>query len=251
MTDEILQFHDVEFAHAGGPPIVRGLSFTCRSGETVTLVGRSGAGKSTLLRLANRLFLPTRGEVVVEGRTTGEWDPIRLRRRIGYVMQDAGLFPHMTVEENVGIVPVLEGWRPERIKARSLELLEMVGLPAGTYAPRRPAELSGGQRQRVGLARALAAGPDILLMDEPFGALDPITRAEMRREFARIEGQVRTTALFVTHDIAEAFALGDRVGVMDAGELIAIDTPDALNRSGDARVRALIDSATPSPVRAR
>ena len=249
MTEEILQFRDVEFGYAGGPPIVRGLSFACHAGETVALVGRSGAGKSTLLRLANRLLLPTGGEVVVEGRTTGDWDPIRLRRRIGYVMQDAGLFPHMTVQENVGIVPLLEGWDPERIKARTHQLLEMVGLSTGTYATRRPAELSGGQRQRVGLARALAAEPPILLMDEPFGALDPITRAEMRREFARIEGQIRTTALFVTHDIAEAFALGDRVGVMEAGQLIAIDTPGALTRSNDARVRALIDSASPSPVR--
>jgi osmoprotectant transport system ATP-binding protein len=249
MTDPVLRFHDVEFSHPGGPPVVRGLSFACTAGETIAVVGRSGAGKSTLLKLVNRLLLPTGGQVVVQGRDTREWDPIRLRRGIGYVMQEAGLFPHMTVAENVGIVPVLEGWDAERIRARTHELLDMVGLPAETYATRRTGELSGGQRQRVGLARALAVDPPILLMDEPFGALDPITRAEVRREFARLERQIRTTAVLVTHDIAEAFALGDRVAVMEAGELIAFSTPEVLARSEDPRVRELLDSALPSQVR--
>jgi osmoprotectant transport system ATP-binding protein len=245
MADSVLQFRDVAFSHGKGAPVVRDLSFSCSPGETLAVVGRSGAGKSTVLKLVNRLLLPTSGQVAVQGRDTRDWEPIRLRRGIGYVMQDAGLFPHMTVAENVGIVPVLEGWPADRVRSRTQELLEMVGLPAGTYAARRPGELSGGQRQRVGLARALAVDPPILLMDEPFGALDPITRAEMRREFARLEQQIRTTAILVTHDIAEAFALADRVAVMEDGRLIALDTPAVLSRSEDTRVRALLDSALP------
>ncbi|HUR33838.1 MAG TPA: ATP-binding cassette domain-containing protein [Vicinamibacterales bacterium] len=238
-----VQFAAVGFSHTPGSPIVDDVSLSCLAGETVAVVGRSGAGKSTLLRLVNRLLLPTSGQVSVQGRDTATWDPIRLRRSIGYVMQDAGLFPHMTVEENVSLVPRLEQWDVARIRARTRELLELVGLPPDTYAARRPAELSGGQRQRVGLARALAVDPPILLMDEPFGALDPITRKEVRREFARLKQHLRTTALMVTHDMVEAFALADRIGVMEAGRLIALDTPDALARSADPRVQALLDGA--------
>jgi osmoprotectant transport system ATP-binding protein len=157
-------------------------------------------------------------------------------------MQDAGLFPHMTVEENVSVVPRLEQWEAARIRARTRELLDLVGLPPERYAARRPLELSGGERQRVGLARALAIDPPILLLDEPFGALDPITRADMRREFARISQQLRTTAMLVTHDMSEAFALGDRIGVMESGALVAMDTPDQLAGSADPRVLALIES---------
>jgi len=248
MTDTLVQFHDVDFTYSRAAPVVLGLNLACLSGETVAIVGRSGAGKSTLLKLVNRLLLPTGGQVTVQGRDTKEWDPIRLRRGIGYVLQDAGLFPHMTVEENVAVVPVLEGWDRARTRARTRELLDLVGLPADAFAARRPGELSGGQRQRVGLARALAVDPPILLMDEPFGALDPITRAEVRREFARLKRQLRTTALLVTHDIGEAFALGDRVGVMEAGRLIAFDTPARLLQSDDSRVRALLDSVSPPPV---
>src|SRR3990170_134617 len=213
----LVQFDNVEFRHPGGPPILSGLRLSIEAGQMVALVGRSGAGKTTLLKLVNRLLLPTAGAVIVEGRDTREWDGIRLRRRIGYVFQDVGLFPHMTVEENVSVVPRLERWPAARARARAHELLDLVGLPPSTYAARRPRELSGGQRQRVGVARALAIDPPILLMDEPFGALDPVTRGEVRREFARVQERLHTTVVIVTHDIAEAFALGQRVGVIDRG----------------------------------
>ncbi len=243
----LVRFENVEFRHAGGPPILKGLGLSIEAGQVIALVGRSGAGKTTLLKLINRLLLPSSGVVTVEGRDTRAWDGIRLRRRIGYVFQDVGLFPHMTVEENVSIVPRLERWPAARMRTRAHELLELVGLPAGTYGARRPGELSGGERQRVGVARALAVDPPILLMDEPFGALDPITRAEVRREFVRVQQRLRTTVVVVTHDIAEAFALGERVGVIDAGELVIYDTPARVAASGDPRVRALIDTLPPLP----
>jgi osmoprotectant transport system ATP-binding protein len=236
----LVSFHDVGFVRAGRPPVLRGLNFTIESGETIALVGRSGAGKTTLLKLINRLLLPTSGRVVVEGRDTRDWDGIRLRRRIGYAFQDVGLFPHMNVEENITVVPRLEGWAPERAKARATELLDLIGLPAAQFAARWPHELSGGQRQRIGLARALAIDPQILLMDEPFGALDPVTRMEVRAEFMRIQSDLKTTAVLVTHDMAEAFTLGKRVGVIEAGELIALDTPEAIGRSVDARIQPFL-----------
>ena len=195
------------------------LHFTVGAGESVALVGRSGAGKSTVLKLINRLLLPHTGSVLVEGRDTREWDPIALRRRIGYVLQEVGLFPHLTVEENVALVPRLEGWPVERRRARAHDLLELMGLPPGEFADRWPRELSGGQRQRVGVARALAVDPPILLMDEPFGALDSITRQELRTEFQRIRRHLRQTVILVTHDMDEAFALGDRVGVLERGRV--------------------------------
>ena len=245
MSEPLVQFDHVGFSHTAGVPILHDVTLACLLGQTTAIVGRSGAGKSTLLKLVNRLLRPTAGLVRVQGRDTREWDPIRLRRSAGYVMQDAGLFPHMTVAENVGVVPRLEGWDEPRVQARSRELLDLVGLPAAKYGPRRPAELSGGQRQRVGLARALAVDPPLLLMDEPFGALDPITRREMRVEFARLRRQLGTTALLVTHDIAEALALGDQIGVMDAGELIALDSPEQLAQHADPRVRSLLDTGLP------
>jgi len=205
---------------AYGPRVVlEDLHLTVNAGESVALVGRSGVGKTTLLKLINRLLLPQSGSVTVQGRDTREWDPIALRRRTGYVLQDIGLFPHLTVEENVALVPRLEGWSEERKHARAHELLELVGLPAAQFAARWPRELSGGQRQRVGVARALAVDPPILLMDEPFGALDAITRQELRSEFQRIRAQLRQTIIFVTHDMDEAFALGDRVGTLESGRL--------------------------------
>lgn len=239
-----VEFESVRFAHAPGAEILAGVSLSCRHGETIAIVGRSGAGKTTLLKLVNRLLDPTAGSVRVQGMATTAWDPIRLRRSIGYVMQDAGLFPHMTVAENVSVVPRLEGWTAERIAPRVRELLELVGLEPAEFAQRRPSALSGGQRQRVGLARALALGPPVLLMDEPFGALDPSTRREVRGEFVRLRTRLQTTTLMVTHDLDEAFALGDRVAVMDGGLLSAFDTPEALRASADPRLRRLIGDGT-------
>ena len=245
----LVTFEDVGFLYAGRPPIVDRLNLSVDSGEIVALVGRSGAGKTTILKLVNRLLLPTSGTVVVEGRDTRKWDGIQLRRRIGYVFQDVGLFPHMTVEENITVVPRLEYWPAERARTRAHDLLALVGLPPDVYAHRRPRELSGGQRQRVGVARALAVDPPILLMDEPFGALDPVTRAEVRREFARIQEQLKTTVILVTHDMAEAFSLGRRVGVIDAGRLVVCDTPAGVSSSSDSRVRAFLDTLSHAPAR--
>jgi osmoprotectant transport system ATP-binding protein len=245
MDGALARFEDVEFRRGGGPPALRRLTLSVQPGEIVALVGRSGAGKSTLLKLVNRLLVPTSGRVTVEGRDTRAWDAIRLRRRVGYVIQDVGLFPHMTVAENVAVVPRLDGWPAARADARTRELLDLVGLPLAAYGARWPHQLSGGERQRVGVARALATDPPILLMDEPFGALDPITRAEVRREFTRLRQRLQTTVLVVTHDIAEAFALGNRVGVLDAGELIAIDAPARIAASSDPRVRLLLDALPP------
>ena len=214
----IVSIAGVRFSYKG-QVVLDGLDLLVAAGESVALVGRSGAGKSTLLKLINRLLLPESGTVVVDGRDTREWDPIVLRRRTGYVLQEIGLFPHLTVEENVALVPRLEGWPDARRRARAHELLELVGLPPDEFAHRWPRELSGGQRQRVGVARALAVDPPIILMDEPFGALDSVTREELRAEFQRIRRHLRQTVVFVTHDMDEAFALGDRVCVLENGRL--------------------------------
>ena len=230
----------------GGRRVLNGLSLTIERDETMALVGRSGAGKTTILRLVIRLIEALSGSVIVDGRDTREWDPIALRRRTGYVLQDVGLFPHMSVGRNVAVVPMLDGWPRERTDARVRELLALVALDPDEYANRSVDELSGGQRQRVGFARALAVDPPVLLMDEPFGALDPITRVELHREFRRIQAAVRKTVLFVTHDMREACALADRVGVLHAGRLLACDTPAALRASTDPFVRLLLDSMEPA-----
>ena len=249
----LVEFDHVSFGYPEGPAVLTGVTLSIDPGDVLALVGRSGAGKSTILRLVNGLLAPTSGRVSVEGRDTRDWDGIRLRRRIGYVLQDVGLFPHMTVGDNVGVVPRLEQWPAERRRERIHELLDLVGLPAETFALRYPRELSGGQRQRIGLARALAVKPPILLMDEPFGALDPVTRVELRREFTRIRSALGTTVVLVTHDMAEAFALGDRVGVIDDGVLVACDRPPAIGASTDPRVRRLVETLAgpPAPVDAR
>ncbi|HTU35527.1 MAG TPA: ATP-binding cassette domain-containing protein [Candidatus Acidoferrum sp.] len=206
--------------------LVDGLSLAVSRGETLVLLGRSGAGKTTALKLINRLLEPTAGELRVGGKSTLTWDPIGLRRRIGYVIQETGLFPHYTVAENIAVVPRLERWPPDRIEARTSELLSLVGLGADDFRHRYPHELSGGQRQRVGLARALAADPSILLMDEPFGALDPLTRAEIRREFQLLKERLQKTIVIVTHDIHEAVLLGTRIALMDSGRLTGIFSPE-------------------------
>ena len=242
-----VRFADVGFEYPTRPPVLRHLNLDVEAGEVLVLVGRSGAGKTTLLKLINRLLLPTSGSVVVEGRDTRDWDGITLRRRIGYMFQDVGLFPHMSVAENITVVPRLERWPTDRARARAAELLDLVGLPTGEYATRRPNELSGGQRQRVGLARALAVGPPILVMDEPFGALDPVTRLEIRREFMRIQRRLATTVIVVTHDMAEAIVLGRRIGVVDDGRLVICDTPSAVAASADPVVRAFMDTVAPGP----
>jgi osmoprotectant transport system ATP-binding protein len=242
-----IEFHDVSFARPGRPRVLNHFSLTVVSGDVLALVGRSGAGKTTLLKLVNRLLLPDEGAVLVEGRDTREWEPFALRRRVGYVLQDVGLFPHMTVADNVSVVPRLEGWAKERTASRVHELLELVGLAPQQFAGRWPDELSGGQRQRVGVARALAVDPPVLLMDEPFGALDPLTRAELHGEFRRIQQRVRKTVIIVTHDMGEAFALGNRVGVIDDGRLIAFDRPEIVASSREPLVRQLLDAVPVIP----
>ena len=242
MAAPAIEFRDVTFSRGVERPVLDHVSLAIEAGTVVALVGRSGAGKTTILKLVNRLLLPDSGEVVVEGRSTREWDPIVLRRRIGYVLQDVGLFPHLTIADNIAVIPRLEKWQAARTKARVTELLQLVGLPADRFESRWPDELSGGQRQRVGVARALAVDPPVLLMDEPFGALDPVTRTELHAEFHRIQQQVRKTIMIVTHDMGEAFALGNRVGVVDEGALVAFAEPNAVRRSSDPRIRRLLDS---------
>jgi osmoprotectant transport system ATP-binding protein len=240
-----VEFRDVSFGHSSASPILAAFSLVVGDGEVVALVGASGAGKSTVLRLVNRLLLPGAGQVLVQDRDTREWDPVRLRRSVGYVIQEVGLFPHLTVADNIAVVPRLESWPAPRIAARTDELLELIGLDAGTYATRWPDELSGGERQRVGVARALAADPPVLLMDEPFGALDPVARRQLQREFRQLQRRLRKTVLFVTHDMAEAMTLADRVGVLDAGQMIWIGSPRSLQSCADPRVRRFVEAAVP------
>ena len=247
MPGPAIEFRDVSFTRPGGTRVLDHFSLTVDTGDVLALVGRSGAGKTTLLKLVNRLLSPDAGAIFVEGRDTREWEPIRLRRRVGYVLQDVGLFPHLNVANNVAVVPRLEKWVAERTAARVEELLELVGLGAPLLATRWPDELSGGQRQRVGVARALAVDPPVLLMDEPFGALDPLTRAELHAEFRRIQQRVRKSVIIVTHDMGEAFALGDRVGVLEDGRLIACDKPEVVAASREPLVRQLLDALPSIP----
>ena len=233
-----IEFRDVSFALADGRKLLANLNLQVNNGETLVLLGRSGSGKTTTMKLINRLIDPTSGEVRVDGKPTIEWDPIRLRRRIGYVIQEVGLFPHLTVEENIGVVPRLDGWDADRIQARARALLTMVGLDADRFARRYPRELSGGQRQRVGVARALAADPPVILLDEPFGALDPITRREIQQEFRSLQHELGKTMVFVTHDIAEAFVLATRIALLKDGEMILLGLPAELLQSRHPEARA-------------
>lgn len=212
-------------------PAVDALSLTVPAGEICVLLGASGCGKTTALTLVNRLTELTSGDIRIDGRSIRDQDVIELRRSIGYVIQQAGLFTHMTIEENIATVPQVLGWKRSRTADRVRELLELVGLPHNEYADRYPAQLSGGQRQRVGIARALAADPPIMLMDEPFGALDPVTREHMQDEFLRLHEQVRKTTLFVSHDIDEAVRMGDRVAILaKGGRLLQYDSPERILR---------------------
>lgn len=220
--EPVIEFRNVHYRLPAGRALLSDINLTVGSGETLVLLGRSGSGKTTLLKLINRLLDPTDGEIRVEGRPTTEWDAIRLRRRIGYAFQETGLFPHFTIERNVGVVPQLEGWDPGRIEQQTLHLLRLVGLPPQDFAKRRPHELSGGQRQRAGVARALAAEPPVLLMDEPFGALDPVTRTDLQREFRNLARQLHKTIVFVTHDLREALRLATRIAMIEDGRLIAV-----------------------------
>ena len=237
----------VEFAGAGfrlpdGRSLLSDLSLSVAEGETLALIGRSGSGKTTALKLVNALLLPTDGQVRVDGKPTTAWDPIRLRRRTGWVIQDVGLFPHLTVRRNVAVVPELEGWPADRVAARVEELLTLVGLPAAEFGERRPHQLSGGQRQRVGVARALAVDPPLVLLDEPFGALDPITRRELQREFRALQARLKKTAVFVTHDLREASLIADRIALLDGGRLVATGTPAELAASARPEVRDFLEA---------
>jgi osmoprotectant transport system ATP-binding protein len=243
----VIRFTGVTFHRPNGLRILDGFDLDVAAGDVLALVGRSGAGKTTILKLINRLLLPQAGSVLVDDRDTRQWDPIQLRRRIGYVLQEVGLVPHMDVRRNVGAMPTLEAWPLDRVNARVDELLGMVGLPAQQFASRWPDELSGGQRQRVGVARALALDPPYLLMDEPFGALDPVTRAELHAEFRSIQSRLRKTVVIVTHDLGEAFALADRIGVIDEGRLVAHDRAAAIAASQEPVVRRLLDAMARPP----
>ena len=241
-SENAIEFTRVEFLARDSQPILHDLSFSVTRGEVLMLLGRSGSGKTTTLRLINRLEIPTHGEVYVESKATSEWDPIRLRRGIGYAIQEVGLFPHYTVEKNVALIPSLEGWDRKKTQARVKEVLRLVGLPDSNISQRYPDQLSGGQRQRVGLARALGADPPILLMDEPFGALDPLSRLQLQQEFRDLQKRLCKTVVFVTHDVGEALMLGDRIALMESGSLRGIFTPKEFLESNEEVVKAYVNA---------
>jgi osmoprotectant transport system ATP-binding protein len=240
----LVEFREVSY-RIGARRILDGLNLQVQRGETLVLLGRSGSGKTTALKMINGLVFPSSGEVLVEGRPTTSWDPVRLKRSIGYVIQEIGLFPHYTVAQNVGLVPRLEGWPADRIRARVDALLRQVGLEPEQFAARRPRQLSGGQRQRVGVARALAADPRLLLLDEPFGALDPVTRVELQRQFLAIRRE--RTAVFVTHDVREALRLAGRIALLREGRLELAAPPAEFLRSPNPESAAFLACLETSP----
>ncbi|MDD5543957.1 MAG: ATP-binding cassette domain-containing protein [Acidobacteriia bacterium] len=244
----VIQFQDVSWKSPEGKTIIRDLSFDVPRGETLVFLGRSGSGKTTTLKMINRLLDPAGGEVRVDGIRTTDWDVTALRRRLGYVIQEIGLFPHFTVEKNVALIPRLLQWSPERVQARTREVLSWVDLDPEEFLQRFPRELSGGQRQRVGVARALAADPEILLMDEPFGALDPVTRTALQQEFALLVRRLHKTIIFVTHDVREALWLGSRIGLMQSGQFVFLDSAEAFLSSPLPEVMAFVDSGRMKPV---
>ena len=236
-----VEFSNVSFVLPDGRPILQDLNFEVQPGEILVLLGRSGSGKTTALKLVNRLLELSSGQLRVEGRSTKDWNPIELRRHIGYAIQDVGLFPHYTVARNIALVPSIENWPKQKTEARVEELLRLVGLPR-EIASRYPHQLSGGQRQRVGVARALAADPPILLMDEPFGALDPLTRADLQREFLSLQQQLGKTVLFVTHDLHEALRLGTRIALLEAGRLISLSSGEEFLSSPEPLVKKYVEA---------
>lgn len=233
-----MEFRGTTYRLPSGAPLLTGLNLRVARGETLVLLGRSGSGKTTTLKLINRLLEPSGGEILIAGKPIASWDPIQLRRGIGYVIQDAGLFPHWTVERNIGLVPRLEHWPAEKIRARVQELMNLVGLSTEEYAQRRPSDLSGGQRQRVGVARALAVDPPILLMDEPFASLDPITRADLQKEFRALALRLRKTIVFVTHDVREALFLGTRIALLEQGRLVGVYAPAEFLKATEPEIHA-------------
>lgn len=237
-----IQFAHVQYRTTGNRVLLSDLNLEVASGEILMLLGPSGSGKTTTLKLINGLLSASEGQVSVDGRDVRDWDITQLRRHIGYAIQEVGLFPHYTVEKNVALVPRLEHWQAAKTKERVGQVLHMVGLPVEEFAGRYPDELSGGQRQRVGLARALAADPPILLMDEPFGALDPLTRAELQKEFKQLQQRLRKTVVFVTHDVSEALLLGDRIALMESGKLHGIYTPQEFVARPDPLVQRYVDA---------
>jgi ABC-type proline/glycine betaine transport systems, ATPase components len=239
--ESVIEFRDVSYRLPSGHEILRGLSLAVKQGEILVLLGRSGSGKTTALKLVNRLLDISAGEITVEGKSIADWDAIQLRRHIGYVIQDIGLFPHYTIERNIGLVPSIEKWTNEKIAARVQELLKLVGLQ-NDVGTRYPHQLSGGQRQRVGVARALAADPPILLMDEPFGALDPLTRSDLQREFLSLQRKLQKTVLFVTHDLHEALLLGTRIALLDEGRLVAMSSPQEFLNSSEPLVQKYVEA---------
>lgn len=245
----VVEFRDVTVRPADGDAILSGLTLEIHDAEVLVLLGRSGSGKTTTLKLVNRLLEPSAGEVRVQGVPTVEWQATELRRHIGYVIQEVGLFPHFTVERNVALVPNLLGWEAERVRDRVQALLRLVDLDPDVFAERYPSELSGGQRQRVGVARALGADPPVLLLDEPFGALDPLTRLELQRQLKGLHARLRKTMIFVTHDVREALHLGTRIGLLRKGELVFLGTPDEFLAAEHPEARAFAEGLLqPEPV---
>jgi len=240
-ADAIIQFRDVSYSLPNGRVILQNLTLEARHGEILVLLGRSGSGKTTALKLVNRLQELSAGEIRVNAQPVGEWDVIKLRRHIGYAIQEVGLFPHFTIERNIGLVPTLENWPKERIGKRVEDLLRLVGLNPD-IASRYPHQLSGGQRQRVGVARALAADPPILLMDEPFGALDPLTRSDLQREFLSLQQKLQKTVMFVTHDLHEAILLGTRIALLEEGRLVAINNPGEFLKSPEPLIAKYVQA---------
>jgi osmoprotectant transport system ATP-binding protein len=241
-TGNAVEFVDVHYRLDGNRTLLSDLDLAVPYGQVFMLLGRSGSGKTTTLKLINRLLTPTSGRIFVDGKPADEWDVIKLRRHIGYAIQDVGLFPHYTAAENVGLIPKLEGWDKQRIAARVDEVLHLVGLTPEQFLHRYPNQLSGGERQRIGLARALAADPPILLMDEPFGALDPLTRTQLQKDFRELQLRLHKTVVFVTHDIGEALLLGDRIALMQSGRLHRVFTPQEFMKSDDPNVQDYLEA---------